>query len=239
MAVTDEIKILIETEVDKAIKNVKKFKKETNKVADKKFIDRVKKNWLKIAAIIGTTIVTIKKAFDFSKEAAKFEQAMAAAERQFGVSADNILKKLKEVSQGTVSNTDLIESANRAMALNVTRDLDKMAKLLEISRVRARSMGIDTTQAFNDIVTGIGRQSPLILDNLGIITKGWLDEAKAAGVAGDAQFFLNKVLEDGNKILEKTGPLVLSDAEKIQKFESNIKYPIIKNHPKFIINLMF
>jgi hypothetical protein len=29
-------------------------------------------------------------------------------------------------------------------------------------------MGISATQAFNDIVTGLGRMSPLILDNLGI-----------------------------------------------------------------------
>lgn len=228
MAVTDEIKILIETEVDKSLKNIKRLKKAENTVSDKSLVDRIKNNWLKIAAGIGVVIVGIKKAFDFSKEAAKFEQAMSAAEKQFGKSGDNILRKLREVSQGTVSNADLIESANRAMALNVTTDLDKMAKLLEIARVRARSMGIDTTQAFNDIVTGIGRQSPLILDNLGIITKGWLDEAKSAGVAGDAQFFLNKVLEDGNKILEKTGPLVLSDAEKIQKFGANIDNLVLK-----------
>ena len=136
-------------------------------------------------AAAGVALVGIKKAFDITKQAAKFKQSMTAASRQFGKDGDAIIKKLKEVSAGTISNADLIEAANRAMALNVTSDLDQMAELLEVARIRGRAMGIDTTQAFNDIVTGIGRASPLILDNLGIITKGWAEEAKAAGGAFD------------------------------------------------------
>ena len=131
----------------------------------------IKSNFLALSATIGVGMIAVKKAFDISKEALRFQQAMTAARRQFGVDTDYLLQKLKAVSGGTISNANLIEAANRAMALNVTRDIGKMAKLLEVARVRAKAMGIDTTQAFNDIVTGIGRQSPLILDNLGIITK--------------------------------------------------------------------
>jgi hypothetical protein len=144
-------------------------------------------------------------------------------ESQFGVSADKVIKKLSEVSKGTISNADLIESANKAMALGVTSDLDEMAQLMEVARVRGQAMGLDTTQAFQDIVTGIGRGSPLILDNLGIITKGWAEEAKAAGGAMDAQFILNKVLADGADILAKTGDVALTNAEKFQQMEATAK----------------
>ena len=54
-------------------------------------------------------------------------------------------------------------------------------------------------------MTGIGRASPLILDNLGIITKGWAEEASAVGKAYDAQFILNKVLEQGSQELLNAG----------------------------------
>ena len=55
----------------------------------------------------------------------------------------------------------------------VTRDVAAMAVSythLDVYKrqVRGRAMGLSTTQAFGDIVTGIGRMSPLILDNLGI-----------------------------------------------------------------------
>jgi hypothetical protein len=179
--------------------------------------------WTQAALAVTVAIAGIKKAMDFSKEGAKIQQSMEATSQQFGVSIDNMLKKLKEASGGTVSNADLIQSANKAMALNVTKDLDKMSTLLSVARARAKAMGIDTAQAFEDISVGIGRNSPLILDNLGIITKGFADEAKAAGKAYDAQFLLNKVLEDGAEIVERSNPKVLTMAEKLQKLEAGAK----------------
>jgi len=176
--------------------------------------------WLKAVAGVVGALVAAKKVFDFGKEFAEFEQSTNAMSRQFGKDADLVIAKLKEVSAGTISNKDLVLAANRTMALNVTKDVGQMAKLLEIARFRARAMGITTTQAFNDITTGIGRQSPLILDNLGIITKGWNEEAKAAGVAFDTQFVLNKVLKQGSEELEKAGPLALTNAERFQKLST-------------------
>lgn len=183
----------------------------------------LKSSFAKAAIAIGASMVIIKKAFDITEPAAKFEQSMEAARKQFGIDADAMVAKLREVSGGTITNAKLIEGANKAMSLNVTRDIGEMAKLMEIARVRARAMGIDTAFAFDSIVTGIGRGSPLILDNLGIVTKGWDEEAKQAGVAMDAQFILNKVLNDGAEILKKTGPLSLTASENFQKFKTSIE----------------
>ncbi len=205
--------------VDGAIKKQNETLKNSAKEHES-FISKIKGKWVAFAGAITGQIVAIKKAFDMAQEAAKFNQSMTAMSKRFGVDADKMLKKLKEVSDGTVSNADLVSAANRAMALNVTKDIDQMAKLLEVARVRAQTMGITTTQAFNDIATGIGRQSPLILDNLGIITKGWADEAKAAGKAYDQQFLLNKILKDGEQIIAKTGEVTLTEAESIQQFSA-------------------
>ena len=183
-------------------------------------LDRTATKALKGLVVGLLAVGTAKKAIDFSKEFAKFEQGAKAMETQFGVSSKEVIKRLDAVAKGTISSADLVQSANRAMALNVTSDLDKMSKLLEVARVRSHAMGTDTTQAFEDIVTGIGRASPLILDNLGIITKGWDEEAKAAGKAFDSQFVLNKVLDDGEKILERTGDVALTNAEEFQRMSA-------------------
>jgi len=215
----DEITIRIQTEVDKAIKDMQKVQTEQKGIQknSKSLTDGIKKNWVGIgAAIVGASAV-IAKAFNFTKAFADFKQSSQAMSKQFGVDADKVIEKLKAVSAGTISNKDLVLSANKAMALGVTKDVGKMAELLEFARIRARSMGLDTTSAFNDIVTGIGRGSPLILDNLGIITKGWADEAKAAGVAYDAQFILNKVLEQSKAASEQAGGGALTLSERISK----------------------
>ncbi len=180
-------------------------------------------NFIKIAAGALALGVAMKKGLALSKTFLNFQQGTEAMERQFGVSSKSIIKSLKEVSQGTISTADIVSSANRAMALNVTKDIGQMAELLAVARERAKSMGITTNQAFSDIVTGVGRASPLILDNLGIITKGWDKEAKAAGVAMDAQFILNKVLADGAVLLSKAGAGALTNAEKLQQVEASIK----------------
>ncbi len=219
-----EIEVLAKG-VKEAQKEIENLKKSINKTATdtKKSGESMIGTFGAIAIGAFAAFQTIKKGLNLGKEFALFQQSVKAMESQFGVSADNIIKKLGEVSKGTISNADLVSAANRAMALNVTTDLDEMAQLLEVARVRGQAMGVDTTQAFNDIVTGIGRASPLILDNLGIITKGWDKEAKAAGGAFDAQFVLNKVLADGAILLAKTGDVALTAAEKFQQFEAQGK----------------
>jgi hypothetical protein len=220
----DKIQVLVEAEIKKALKKIGKFEDEVKGFEKKQnnILGKIKDNWLKIAGGIAASLAAVKKAFDFSQKYAEFAQGARAMESQFGVSSQKVLEKLNEVAAGTISMSNLVVSANRAMALNVTSDLDEMSQLLEFARVRARAMGIDTTQAFDDIVTGIGRGSPLILDNLGIITKGWAAEAKAAGQAYDAQFILNKVLEQSAGVLQKTGETTLTASEKFSRFTATI-----------------
>jgi hypothetical protein len=219
-----EIEVLAKGVKD-AQKDIKGLKKEIGKTGEQtqKSGESMVGTFAAIAAGAFAAFQTIKKGMSLAKEFALFQQSTKAMEAQFGVSSDKIIKKLNEVAKGTISNADLISSANRAMALNVTTDIDEMAQLMEVARVRGQAMGLDTEQAFSDLVTGIGRGSPLILDNLGIITKGWDKEAKEAGKAMDTQFILNKVLQDGAAILEKTGDVALTNAEKFQQMEATAK----------------
>ena len=225
---TKKVKVIIEGDskkvqaaLEKTNTALKKTKKEVKKTAS--ITDSLKKNWMAFAGVAGVAIVGIKKAFDFSKQFVDYRQSVDAMSNQFGVNADKVIAKLREVSGETVDNASLVQSANRAMALNVTKDVDKMGKLMEFARLRGRAMGLDTATAFNDLVTGIGRGSPLILDNLGIITKGWDKEAKAAGGAMDAQFVLNKVLSQAGEELKRVGGLTLTAAENNQVMAAALK----------------
>jgi methyl-accepting chemotaxis protein len=220
------LKLEITMDSKGAVKGVKGLEKAGDSLAKsvKENTKDMKQSWASTVTGINQGIELAKKAFNvlkgvfnLNKEFEQYKQGMEALARNTGQNADEIVNKLKEVSDGTVANKDLMLAANRAVALNVTKDVGQMTQLMEISRLKAKAMGIDTTQAFNDIVTGIGRGSPLILDNLGIVTKGWAEEAKAAGQAMDAQFILNKVLKDGAEELERAGDVGLTGAERLDK----------------------
>jgi hypothetical protein len=110
------------------------------------------------------------------------------------------MDQLRKASNNTVDDFNLMLSANKAAMLGVTTDSAQLAKILEAARARGQQLGISTTQAFEDIVTGIGRMSPLILDNLGITTKAYQAQVAAAEEMG----------------------IVMTDAEKKQMLISTV-----------------
>lgn len=79
------------------------------------------------------------------------------------------LEELRKATQGMVSDTDLLLRANEALALGIpTENLDD---LFDAAIRLGKAMGLDATQGIQALTIGVGRQSRLVLDNLGIIVK--------------------------------------------------------------------
>jgi len=79
------------------------------------------------------------------------------------------LSELRTATKGMVSDTDLLLRANEALALGIpTENLDDLFD----SAIRlGKAMGIDATQGIQALTIGVGRQSRLVLDNLGVIVR--------------------------------------------------------------------
>ena len=110
--------------------------------------------------------------FDMSRLAATatdIETSFETMARQAGASSEQMFAGLKEASRGTISDMDLMLSANRAMLLGVADSTEEMVALMDVARAASQAMGTTTAEAFSDLVTGLGRGSAQILDNLGII----------------------------------------------------------------------
>lgn len=124
-----------------------------------------------IAGIGALGVAAAASVVDMAKTAAETERLGTAFDTlasQAGQSGDAMLAAMQSASQGTISNADLMASANRAMLLGVSSSATEMAQLMDVAAARGKAMGESTSQAFSDLVTGIGRMSPMILDNLGI-----------------------------------------------------------------------
>lgn len=139
-------------------------------------------------------------------------QGLAAAA---GESGDAILTALRKASGGEISDLNLQLAANKANLLGVATSAADLGTLMAIARDRAQQLGTTSTEAFNDLVTGLGRGSALILDNLGII----VDAATANQTYADSigktvaqlseeekkQALINAVVAQGNATLAATG----------------------------------
>ncbi len=151
-------------------------------------------------------------------QAERTEASFHRVAESYGADADKMLLALKRASGGQISNSELMLSANKAMMLGVTADADQMAGLLQVAIQRGQAMGRSASEAFNDIVIGIGRMSPLILDNLGIMTGGEAAfQAYAESIGKTAEqltdFERRQMLI--NKVLADVGPVAADAQSKI------------------------
>jgi hypothetical protein len=201
--------------------------------SSKKMKDSIQKVGMAMAAA-GAVITAafgfmVKSAMETQSIRIAFENLASGA----GQSSDELLKSLKAASKGAISEYDLMLSANKAMVLGVATNSEQFASLMEVARDRARAMGLTTTQAFNDIVTGIGRGSRMILDNLGIIVSletANEEYAKSLGKTVEAltedekkQALLNAVLEQGQASLDKTSQNTMTASEMFEALKASIK----------------
>ncbi|MFA7121557.1 MAG: hypothetical protein WC277_08735, partial [Bacilli bacterium] len=146
------------------------------------------------------------------KDLGNYEDAYATFVKNVGADSQELIQQMQEASAGTVSETQIILNANRAMVMDIPYDY--LPRMMEVSRASARAMGEDIDYMFESIVTGSARESPLILDNLGIqmnqLTEYEKEWAKARGINVNAltseqqrQVFLNYVMENSDAILQK------------------------------------
>ena len=105
-----------------------------------------------------------------------------------GVASDEMLAALKESSAGMMTNKAAMEAYNLAAMLvgeTFANDLpNAMGFLTKVSAATGESMDFMMTS----LVRGVGRLSPMILDNLGIqvdLTKAYEDHAAQLGITTD------------------------------------------------------
>lgn len=167
-----------------------------------------------MAAIkVGEAVVELAQ---LGAQAQRIETSFQTLAQQAGISSDQLLSSLQKASNGTIANTELMLTANRALALGVADSSSELSQLMEVAIARGRALGLSAQQAFSDLVTGIGRMSPLILDNLGIITGGekvFEDYARSIGKSSDALSDTERKQALVNKVIAESRDLVKANAE--------------------------
>ena len=138
--------------------------------------------------------------------------------------------KFKDATDGTMGSIELMTQANNAMLLGITDSEDQMAEMFDVAQRLAQGLGKDTAFGIESLVTGLGRQSKLMLDNLGImidVEKANADYAaslnKSASSLTDQekkQAFVNAAMESGRRLVQQMGDEQLTMASAIDQARS-------------------
>ena len=175
----------------------------------------------------------IRQLAKFSEQASKvesMERAFNTLSSQVEISSES-LDKLKNATDNTMSNFDLFQQANNAMILGVSKNSDEMAEMFDIAQRLGRALGRDTASSVESLITGIGRQSRLMLDNIGIIVKAdeaYESYAKSIGTTADKltdaekkQAFLTATMESARAKITTLKDEVLTNQDAYDKFTAS------------------
>jgi hypothetical protein len=142
------------------------------------------------------------------------------------------LNKLQEATNNTMSEFDLFQQANNAMILGVTKNSDEMAEMFDIAQRLGRALGRDTASSVESLVTGIGRQSRLMLDNIGIVVdteKAYKDYAEKLEITSERltdaqkkQAFLDATMESARKKVKGLGDELPTTKDSLDAFTASV-----------------
>lgn len=175
-------------------------------------LTKIKSNILNIGAAIGIAF-GVQQIFSFGKEVVNLAIQTEGVKRAFDrINNPQLLKELREATRGTVSDLELMKAAVNAKNFDVP--LKNFATLLSFAQQRARDTGQSVDYLVNSIVIGIGRKSPLILDNLGINTRRVREEFQRVG--DFAQAAANVINEE----MAKSGVIMDTNADKLNRLSA-------------------
>jgi hypothetical protein len=186
------------------------------------------------AAVVAGAIKLVGEAGDLIKLGATAQGARASFDNlavSVGATGDALLGKLRAAAQGTVSDANLISSANSGILLTGGKLATELPRLLQIARASAQATGDDVGFVFDSLVKGIARGSPQIIDNAKItLDAEGAFKAYAASIgktsdqltrADQQQATLNAVLAAGTDIIAKTGGAAETNATSIARLGAN------------------
>ncbi len=146
-------------------------------------------------------------------EAAQAADGVTRAFRQ--LDDGHILDNLRKATKGTVTDLDLMKAAVQANDFRIP--LQDLGKYLQFAQLKAQQTGQSVDYMTNSIVTGLGRKSVMILDNLGLSAAEINEQIKQGAE------FTQAVANIVDKQLAAAGESYVSAADRASKAAVDLK----------------
>ena len=147
---------------------------------------------------------SISETIDKSIELAESADGITHAFEKIGT--EDYLQELRTATKGTVSDIKLMQAAVKAKDFRIP--LEDLGKYLSFAQLKAQQTGQSLDYMVDSIVTGLGRKSPMILDNLGLSAAEISEKTKETGD------FMKGVASIVEKNLAEAGETYISAADR-------------------------
>lgn len=173
------------------------------------------------AAKLFITAGIVKEVVDITLAMAELAGNAEGVERGFKnafVNSTQILEELRAATHGAVGDIELMQRTLQATNLGV--DIKALPQLFEFAAVRAQQTGVSVDYLVDSIVTGIGRKSLLILDNLGISASRLKEELGGASLEAQSTARATEIVgKIASEELAKMGGFAETGATKVKEMK--------------------
>lgn len=168
----------------------------------------------KLGGIISAAFA-VDQIVDYTKQAVELAAKAEGVTRAFQKLNDaTLLNDLRKATKGTIDDLTLMQAAVRADKFKIP--MKELGGLFAFARQRARETGQEVKFLVDSIVDGIGRKSPLILDNLGLSATALQREFKKTGD------FAKAAGEVIRKEMLLAGDQIETTADQFARFTANM-----------------
>lgn len=186
-----------------------------------KSLDTFTKNFRGAAAAVGVGF-GISEISQFAIETARLAGQAEAVKTAFDKlpQATRLMAQLKDVTRGTVSEFELMKSAVKASNFGI--ELSQLPRLLQFATLRAQQTGQSVDYLVESIIMGIGRKSPMILDNLGISLIRLREKLNGVGAEAASVAQMTKVVGDiASEELQNMAGFATNAATKMEQIAAS------------------
>jgi len=160
---------------------------------------------------VATFVTSIKDAAQQGIELAKQGEGIRIAFERLG--RGDILDGLREATHGTVTDLELMKQAVKFNDFKL--NINEMGTLLAFAQQKAKDTGQSVDYMVDSIVTGLGRQSLMILDNLGLSASEIRERMKQTGdmTSAVASIIRDQMAEAGDYVETAADRAAMADVE--------------------------
>ena len=167
---------------------------------------------VRFAEWVGRAAAQIK---DFVREGLEMAESADGITHAFRkLDSPDLLNGLRRATKGTVSDIELMKAAVKAKDFHIP--LEDLGKYLAFAQLKAQQTGQSLDYMVDSIVTGLGRKSPMILDNLGLSAAEINEKTKETGD------FMKGVAQIVEENLAAAGKTYISAADRAAQKTTNL-----------------
>ena len=159
----------------------------------------------------------LREVVSVNLEMAKLSGQVEGVKRAFDKLPNStiLMSDLRTATHHTIDELTLMQKAVQAQNFKIP--LEQLATLLEFASIKAQQTGLDIDYLTNSLITGLGRNSIRLLDNLQISVTELREKTKELGSQQKAVFFLV------NEQMKTMGGYVENSATKVDQLTSSWK----------------